>query len=447
MPLPSLRWPIESPFLTSASPCDEIMRALERFRQGDADWRSGRTWSLVYHAGDDHHDLLSEVQRLYAAENGLSPTAFPSLRRMESEVVAMVLDLVRAPDTAGGTMASGGTESIMLAVLAYREADRAAGGNRRKVIVPTTAHPAFRRACHYFDLEVVPAPIGPDFRADVGAIAELAADDDILLMAASAPCFPYGVVDPVGDLGAIAEDRGVGLHIDACLGGFVLSMARRWGRTVPEFDFAVPGVTSISADLHKYGYGPKGTSTVLYRDHDLRRHQYFVDPAWPGGALASPTMVGTRPGGALAGVWAALVALGEDGYRRLFESVLRTADALMDGIEAIDGLHVLGEPAMSVFAFGSDRLPIHDVGDRLAAEGWRMDRQQDPDCLHLIVNPKHAEVADRFLQDLRVACDSAAAHPGGTERGAVLYGVTSDVAPGADVDATLRDFIDRTYDA
>jgi glutamate/tyrosine decarboxylase-like PLP-dependent enzyme len=424
----------------------DLLRALERFRQDDADWRAGRTWSLVYHAGDEHHDLLAEVHRMYAAENGLSPTAFPSLRRMESEVVSMVLDLVRGPDTAGGTMASGGTESIMLAVLAHREADRAEGRDRRRVVVPTTAHPAFRRACHYFDLEVVAAPIGPDYRADVHAIEELAAAEDTLLIAASAPCFPYGVVDPIGELGALALDRGVGLHIDGCLGGFVLSMARRWGRTVPDFDFSVPGVSSISVDLHKYGYGPKGTSTVLYRDRALRRHQYFVDPAWPGGALASPTMVGTRPGGALAGAWAALMALGEDGYRRLYESVLDTAGTLMRGIEAIDHLHVLGEPAMSVFAFGSDAFSIHDVGDHLAAEGWRMDRQQDPDCLHLIVNPGHATVADRFLDDLAAACRSAEAEPGPTDRGAVLYGVTSDVAQGADVDATLRDFIDHSYE-
>lgn len=425
----------------------ELLRALEQFRQDDADWRAGRTWSLVYHAGDEHHDLLAEVHRMYAAENGLSPTAFPSLRRMESEVVSMVLDLVRAPDTAGGTMASGGTESIMLAVLAHREADRASGRDRRRVIVPTTAHPAFRRACHYFDLEVVPAPIGPDFRADPAAIEELASADDTLLIAASAPCFPYGVIDPIGDLGAMARDRGVGLHIDGCLGGFVLSMARRSGRAVPDFDFAVPGVSSISVDLHKYGYGPKGTSTVLYRDRELRRHQYFVDPAWPGGALASPTMVGTRPGGALAGAWAALMALGEDGYRRLYESVLDTAGILMRGIEVTEGLHVVGEPAMSVFAFGSDAFSIHDVGDHLVDRGWRMDRQQDPDCLHLVVNPGHAAVADRFLEDLRTACRSAATEPGPADRGAVLYGVTSDVARGADIDATLRDFIDHSYGA
>ncbi len=423
------------------------MGTLEQFRHDDADWRSGRTWSLVYHAGEDHHELLADVHRMYAAENGLSPTAFPSLRRMESDVVAMVLDLLRAPESGGGTMASGGTESIMLAVLAHREADRAAGNDRRRVIVPTTAHPAFRRACHYFDLEVVPAPIGPDFRADAAAIGKLVSADDTLLVAASAPCFPYGVVDPIDELGAIALDLGVGLHIDACLGGFVLSIARRWGREVPDFDFAVPGVSSISADLHKYGYGPKGTSTVLYRDRGLRRHQYFVDPAWPGGALASPTMAGTRPGGALAGAWAALMALGEDGYQRLFRSVFDTSSRLMQGIDGIDGLHILGDPAMSVFAFGSDDVSIHDVGDHLAVAGWRMDRQQDPDCLHLIVNPGHAAVADQFLDDLRLACDSAAADPGSGDRGAVLYGVTSDVAQGADVDAALRDFIDDSYDA
>jgi glutamate/tyrosine decarboxylase-like PLP-dependent enzyme len=426
---------------------DQLMLALEQFRHDDADWRSGRTWSLVYHAGDDHQELLADVHRMYAAENGLSPTAFPSLRHMESEVVAMVLDLLRAPDTAGGTMASGGTESIMLAVLAHREADRAAGRDRRRVVLPTTAHPAFRRACHYFDLEVVPAPIGADLRANAEAVEELAAGGQTLLIAASAPCFPYGVVDPIAELGAIAQGLGVGLHIDACLGGFLLSMARRWGRAVPEFDFAVPGVTSISADLHKYGYGPKGTSTVLYRDRGLRRHQYFVDPTWPGGALASPTMAGTRPGGALAGAWAALMALGEDGYRRLYRSVLDSSSRLMQGIDEIDGLHILGEPAMSVFAFGSDAFSIHDVGDRLAARGWRMDRQQAPDCLHLIVNPGHAAVADQFLEDLRTACHSAAAHPGSGDRGVVLYGVTSDVAQGADVDAALRDFIDHSYDA
>ncbi len=421
---------------------DVLRGAMDAMSVDDADWRDGRTWSLVYSAGPEHDEVVWEAQRRFASENALSPSAFPSLARMEREVVHALLDLLRADASrAGGTMASGGTESIILAVKAYRDA---AGVEHPSMVLPSTAHPAFVKAGHLLGVDPVVVPVDGSLVADVDAMAAAVGPTTILL-AASAPAFPYGLVDPIEELGAVATERGIGLHVDACLGAIVLSVLRTAGRPVPDFDFQVPGVTSISADLHKYGYGPKGTSTVLYADRELRRHQFTAYPDWPGGALASPTLLGTRPGGAIAGAWAAIHHLGLEGYRSLFEDVMATTARLRTGIEAIGDLEVLGDPPMSVFAFGSERRDVFAMADSLELHGWRIDRQQDPDCLHLIVNPGHAAVVDTFLRDLAAAYD-AAPPPSGAPTSPVIYGVTSHVEVGTDVRASLLDQMEAHYD-
>lgn len=420
----------------------EIGRALEDLGRDDANWRQGRTWSLVYSAGPEHEQVVKDAYNLFFNENGLSPAAFRSLETMEREVVGMLLDHVGADqETAGGTMASGGTESIILAVKAYRDH---MGIEDPSIVIPSTAHPAFVKAGQLLGVRVVVTPVTHDLTADVAAIAA-ALDDGTIMVGASAPCFPYGVVDPIEGLGSLARDRDIGLHVDACLGGLALGFLRELGRPVPPFDFEVPGVTSMSVDLHKYGYGPKGTSAILYRDRELRRAQFTVYEEWPGGALASPTLVGTRPGGGIAGAWAAIHHLGREGYRALFSSIMATTDALRDGIEGIGDLRVLGNPVMSVFAFTSDTRDVHEIADRLESWEWRIDRQSDPDSIHLIVNPTHAAVVEEFLADLRSAYEASG--PKSERARTSIYGVTSRVEAGDDVRGAILDELARRYDS
>lgn len=420
---------------------NEIWRVLEEARSGDANWRDGRIWSLVYFGGKEHTDFLAEVFRAYVSENGLSPSAFPSLRRFEREVIAMLRHLLGGDERVVGTMTSGGTESILLAVKTYRDQARrnATGGGAPEIVVPASAHPAFLKAARYFDVTPVMVPVGGDFKADIEATAKVLNDRTILLVA-SAPCFPYGTVDPIDRLGALAQTHGVGLHIDACVGGFILPFLRRLGKPVPPFDFAVPGVTSISADLHKYGYALKGASAILYRSPELRRHQFFVETAWLGGLFGSPAMLGTRPGGIIAAAWAAMMAQGEVGYMDLARRTWDLSERLQRGIAAIPGLRLVGRPDMTLFAFTSDTLDIFAIADRLSERGWYVDRQNEPKSIHLVVTPNHERAADPFLRDLAEAAEQVAGRNAGapSER-AMLYGVTTKVTAGADpTEAIIR---------
>jgi glutamate/tyrosine decarboxylase-like PLP-dependent enzyme len=270
------------------------------------------------------------------------------------------------------------------------------------MILPATAHPAFEKAAHYFSVKSVHVPVKPDFRADPEATLRAITPNSIL-MVGSAPSYPQGVVDPIPELARIAQQNGLLFHVDACVGGFMLPFIRRLSYPVPDFDFGVPGVTSISVDLHKYAYAAKGASVILYKDKSLRRHQFFAYSDWAGGIYASPTMAGTRPGGVIAAAWAILNHLGEDGYRAIAETVMKTVARLREGIADIEGVHILGEPVMSILALGSDRLDVYQLGDELALRGWYLDRQQFPPSLHLTVTPAHALVVDEFLRDLAEA--------------------------------------------
>ncbi len=378
-----------------------ILAEMDAARGHDVHWQQGQVFSLVFDAGDEVNELAKAAYTTFFSENGLNPTAFPSLRRFETEVVAMIGELLSGQGTTAGNMTTGGTESILMAVLTAREWARA---NRPKiaqpeVVLPSTAHPAFDKAAHYFGVKAVRVPVGDDFRADVDATRRAITLDTVLVVG-SAPSYPHGVVDPIPELAALAQQRGILCHVDACVGGMMLPFVRRLGYPVTPFDFAVPGVTSISVDLHKYGYAAKGASVILYRNAELRRHQLFATTDWPGGIYASPTMTGTRPGGAIAAAWAVLNFLGEEGYLRIVRTVMQTTVRLRDGINAIDGLRVLGQPEMSVLAIASDKDNIYEIGDEMSVRGWHLDRQQLPPSLHLTVNYAHRDVADRFLLDL-----------------------------------------------
>jgi glutamate/tyrosine decarboxylase-like PLP-dependent enzyme len=358
-------------------------------------------------------ELLKEANLAYLYENALNPFRFPSLRRMETEVVGITASLLHGPEGANGCMTSGGTESILMAVKSARERAREERGvTEPEIVLPVSAHPAFHKAAAYLGLEVKRVPLGKDYRADVDAAAALVSERTALVVG-SAPNYPFGVIDPIPELAALAAERGISFHTDACVGGFMLPFFERLGEPVPPFDFRVPGVTTISADVHKYGYATKGASVILHRDGDhLRKYQLFLFDGWPGGTYGSFGMAGARPGAPIAVSWAVLNYLGEEGYVRLASKVRDTTRRLRDGIESIPELHVWGDPAMSLLAFGSESVDIFAVGDVMDDRGWNLDRQKGPDALHMMVSPVHERIVEEFLADLR---DAVANH--GASRG------------------------------
>lgn len=380
---------------------EELLATMRAARQNDVNWREAKTFSLVFNAGEEIINLLKEAYTLFFSENGLNPTAFPSLRKFETEVVCMVADLLGGKGQIAGNLTSGGTESILMAVKTARDWSRAMRPeiHAPEMILPLSAHPAFEKAAHYFGVKPVHTALRPDFRANVDAV-EAAINPQTILVVGSAPSYPQGVVDPIPELAKVAQEHDLLFHVDACVGGLMLPFVRRLGYPVPDFDFSVPGVTSISADLHKYGYAAKGSSLILYQSSTLRRYQFFAYSDWSGGIYVSPSMTGTRPGGAIAASWAILNYLGEDGYLSINDTVMKTTRKIQDGIADIPMIKVLSDPEMSVFAIASDELDIYQVGDELTSRGWHLDRQQFPASLHMTVNYAHHAVADEFLQDL-----------------------------------------------
>jgi glutamate/tyrosine decarboxylase-like PLP-dependent enzyme len=378
---------------------DELRAEIQEALSKDADWQGGKIWSLVYFAGEDVADVLRDAYSAAIYTNGLGPGAFKSLKKFEYEVTKTAAGLLGDPN-AVGNMTSGGTESILMAVKTARDWSRAEKGiTRPQMIAPATAHPAFYKSAQYLGLEVIHTPLREDFRADVNAV-ESAITPDTALIVGSAPNYPYGTIDDIPALAAVAQENNIPCHVDACLGGYLLPFVEKLGYKVRPWDFRVPGVSSISADNHKYGFAARGASTIMYRDAAYRRHQFFAYSDWPGGLYGSPTMTGSRPGGAIAAAWAVINYLGEEGYLRLAKVIMETSRRLQDGINAIDGLSVLGEPDMSVFPFGAESLDIYAVGDALDTFGWHPDRQQNPASLHLMVTPVHEEIVEQFLADL-----------------------------------------------
>ena len=321
----------------------------------------------------------------------------------------MAADLLGGPADAG-SISSGGTESIFLAVQVAREHARGSRGiTEPQLVTATTAHPAFAKAAHYLDVEHVLVPVADDGRLDPAAAADALTDRTALLVG-SAPCYPYGVIDPIPELAALAAGRGVLCHVDACLGGWLLPFWARLGEPVPPWDLAVPGVTSLSADIHKYGWCFKGVSVLLHRDPEMVRHQYFLYDAWPGGLYGSATTAGTRPAAPIAAAWATICHLGEAGYLRLAAEVRDATRRFRTGIEAIDGLRITGDPVMGVMEIASDAHDLSAVNDVMDDRGWHLDRQQGG--LHLMLSPYHLEVADAFLADLAEAVASHGASRG-----------------------------------
>ena len=397
-------------FPSRGTPRDALFSELEAAREGDVDWRGGRLGIYTHFGGEDVLEVAKDASRLFFSENALGPSAFPSLKRFEDDVVSWTLGLLNAGDRGCGSITSGGTESIFMAVKTARDHARALRPKVHDpvVVAPYSAHPAFNKAGHFLDVRIRRVPIGSDFRADVGAVAE-AIDKNTIMLVGSAPQFAHGVVDPIEDLAALAREHDLWLHVDACVGGFIAPFVRKLGYPIPDFDFSVEGVTSMSADLHKYGFAPKGASTVLFNDESLRRHQLFEFDEWSRGHYASPTLAGTRPGGPIAGAWAVLRYLGEDGFVRIAGEIMHAVERLKAGIRAIDGLDVLVEPILPIMGYAARRdegnhLDIHAVARAMTERGWFVTRAAEPPAVHLgMLTLTHVPVVDQYLGDLETA--------------------------------------------
>ena len=381
---------------------DDVREILIARGEEDARWRDGRTAVYVFNAGPHVARVQQEAYSLYMSENGLGPTAFPSLAQMEQEVIQMALSILHGTEDATGAMTSGGTESITMALKTARDFARATKrlSGPANIVLPQSAHPAFDKAAHLMDIEVrrVALKIDGSYEADPVAMGE-ACDDQTIMMVGSAPNFPHGIIDPIEALGKVAQARDIWLHTDACVGGYFAPFARMNGVAVPPFDFVVPAVRSISADLHKYGYAAKGASTVLFRSKELYRHMPFTNNNWSGAPMSTPTFAGTRPGGAISAAWAVMNVLGVEGYREKQGLVCQTRERAEAGLAKL-GFEVLGKPVLGLIAF---RHPDHDnfaIYSELCRKGWFTSITTQPPSLHLMLSPKHADVIDEYLHDL-----------------------------------------------
>ncbi len=384
---------------------DELMATMRGYREHDMNWRDGRTWAYVYDAGPEVEEVANEAFLEYHNDNGLDPTVFPSLLRFETEVVEMARHHLRGGPDVVGNFTSGGTESCMLAVKTARDFCRATRGvERPQMVLPVTAHAAFHKAASYFDVDKVLVPVrGGDYRADVDAMRAAITDRTVLLVA-SAPSYAHGCVDPIPEIGALALEHDLLFHVDACIGGVLLPLFRDLGEPVPEFDLSVPGVSSISMDLHKYGFTPKGASVVLYRDRALRKHQIFSCADWTGYTVVNPTMQSTKSGGPVAAAWAVMRYLGREGYLTLARQMLEGKRRILSGLGELEDLFILGDPDSNLVAFSSETISVFHLADEMKQRGWYVQPQLgfrgSRANIHLSINPACVKWVDDLLTDL-----------------------------------------------
>ena len=413
MNLPLTSWlkvdPMRKSLPQQGTAWPELANRMRDMARGDVDWRRGRAAVYVFDPGEDVLQVQREAYAMFMAENGLGPRAFPSLAQMEREVVGFGLGLLHAPEGAGGSMTSGGSESIFLAVKTARDHATSLGRDmvNAEIVVPYSAHPAFDKAAHIMRLKVIRVPLQDNLMPDVTAMAA-AITPRTFMIVGSAPCFPYGLIEPIGELSDLALAHGLWLHVDSCVGGYFAPFAAMNGVELPPFDFRVPGVCSMSADLHKFGYAAKGASTVLYRDGAMRDFQIFRNNAWPNGMMETPTLAGTRPGGAIASAWAVMNYLGVEGYCARARIVVETRQRMEAGVRAL-GFSVRGNPQLMIFTFGSDSVDPLLVGEKLFARGWFSGRTIVPRGIHMMLSPGQAKVADEWLAALAAARDEALA--------------------------------------
>ncbi|KAL8720138.1 MAG: hypothetical protein Q9225_002953 [Loekoesia sp. 1 TL-2023] len=427
-------------------------------------WEDGRVSGAVYHGGNDLIKVQSEAFERFMVANPIHPDVFPGVRKMEAEIVAMVLTLFNAPPGAAGVATSGGTESILMACLSARQkACTERGVTEPEMIIPETAHAAFHKAASYFKikLHLVSCP-SPTYTVSVKAVSRLINSNTILLVG-SAPNFPHGIIDDIAALSRLALRRRVPLHVDCCLGSFLMPFLSRAGFPTQPFDFSLKGVTSISCDTHKYGFAPKGNSTLLYRTAALRTYQYFISPEWTGGVYGSVGIAGSRPGALIASCWASLMLVGENGYIDACHTIVGTAKKIETAIREHpalkDDLRIMGKPLVSVVAFTSPTLNIYDIADSMSAKGWHLNALQNPPGMHVAVTMPIARVVDKLIEDLAAVVEDEKERERvrivegkgkkGQARGdsAALYGVAGSLPDKSVVVQLAGGFLDTLYKA
>ncbi|MCO5588392.1 hypothetical protein L7F22_042347 [Adiantum nelumboides] len=443
----------------------QVVDRLKLEKLKDAAWQ-GRSSGAVYLGEDEtkgHFNTLNAAYSMFAHTNPLHPDLFPSIAKFEAEVVAMTASLLGAKDSSlktqvCGNMTSGGTESILMAVKSTRDYMRFTKGiTNPEMVIPESAHSAYDKAAQYFNIKLWRASVDKNFQADIRSIKRLVNRNTIMIVG-SAPGFPHGIIDPIEELGAFALNKSICFHVDLCLGGFVLPFAQKLGYSIPAFDFTVPGVTSISVDIHKYGLGPKGTSVVLYRSHDIRQvpsmsHILVVEVSkveknlteWSGGLYISPSMAGSRSGALIAGAWASLMSFGMDGYMEVVQKVIQASEKVKKGISEIADLYVIGKPHMTVVAFASRTVDIYKVNDAMTFKGWSLNALHRPSSLHICITLQHVETIEEFLKDLALAVRMVKESPGNFEDGmAPVYGAAAKMPDRGLVKDLLVAYMDNT---
>jgi len=398
---------------------DSLFERLEGYRKDDTPWREGRTWAYVYDPGSEAESVIKDAFVSYLGENGLDPTAFPSALRMENEVVAMAASHLHGDEDVVGSFTSGGTESLICAVKAARDRAREQrpGIAVPEIVLPETAHAAFHKAAHYLGMKPVVTPVDPiSYRADVDAMRDAITPDTVLLVG-SAISYAHGVVDPIRELGQLALEHDLLLHVDGCMGGFLLQYFARLGSPVPDYDFRVPGVTSISMDLHKYAFAAKGASVILYRDKSLRRYQMYACSNWTGYTVINPTVQSTKSAGPIAASWAALHFIGDDGYLGFARQVRDATAEIVASIDASPDLRLLGRPDMNLLSFASDTVSVFHIADEMKERRWYVQPQlaygSSPENIHLSINPASVHWTDAMLADLHECTEKAKTLPSG----------------------------------
>lgn len=447
------RYPVLRKMPDTGRPREEILDELrEMSTEEDAFWQTGKCSGTMYCGDMPHYGFLKEAFGFYGHVNALQRDMCPSQTRFEGEIIAMTLDMLNAdaarPDSNPcGSVTSGGTESILSAVLAYREYGRNERGiTNPEIILPETSHVAFEKAAHLFGLEVIEAPVDPTTTlVDIDSVRNCISPRTVALVG-SACNYGYGTVDSISELSELALQHGVGLHVDACLGGFILPWGEVLGYEIPRFDFRLPGVTTISADSHKYGYAPKGSSVLLFRDRALREQLYFMRQEWSGGKYLSPGIAGSRSGGTLAATWAAMVSLGREGYLRYARQIFETAFAMQEIVKSHPELRILGNPSFC-FSFLSDEFDIYHVNDFMRKHGWRFNGQQHPNALHMCVTRPQTQpgVIEAFAEDIEGGVAYARNPDSETPRTGGIYGGQPKGVP--EVQEAIRSFMVNMLDA
>ena len=383
-------------------PQEELFNEMDNSMHSDIDWKSGKTFGAVYYPGEEYSKVISKAYIKFIHENAFDPQLFSSILTMENEVVEQTASLFSfEKDNLYGNLTSGGTESIFLSILSARNwVKKNKGIQNPEVVLSSSAHPAFLKAMHFLNVKAVVVSTKKDFSMDLDSF-EKAINSNTILLIGSAPNYPTGMMDPIESLSKLALENKILLHVDACICGFLLAYLKKIGDDIPLFDFKLSGVTSLSVDLHKYAYAPKGSSVLLYRNQELRKEQFSVYPNWEGGIYGSTTFLGTKPGGIVASTWMALNHIGDDGYVKLTNKTMEATKVIRDYIQNSKDISLIGNPIMSLLAFNSEKHDIYQIADLLSEKGWYIGRLQNPAGIHLVVSQIHADgAAKQFVQEL-----------------------------------------------